>query len=93
MNHMTELVSTLILVNVPFQVEAQTVFKHKYPQVFVPSAEAPVIDVICHPYSEGGQQGFLEVGYRDENGEVYDVEGYLTGSEAAALIMERMGTL
>lgn len=93
MIHMTELVTILTLTNVPFQVEAQTILGRKYPQVFVPSTEAPIIDVICHPYSEGGEQGFLEAGYRDENSKVYDVKGYLTGSEAAALIMERMGTL
>lgn len=90
---MTKLVSILTLTNVPFQVKAQTVLGHKYPQVFIPSAEAPVIDVVCHPFSKGGEQGFLEAGYRDETGEVYDVKGYLTSIEAAALIMERMGTL
>lgn len=93
MNHIAKLASSLILVNIPFQVKAQKVLKHDYPQIFVPSAEAPIIDVICNPYSYGGEEGLLEIGYRDENDEVCDVVGYLTGDEAAALVMERMGIL
>lgn len=94
MNHMIELATTLILANIPFQIKAQEVFTHnKYPQIFVPSAEAPIIDVICCPFSYGGEQGLLEIGYRDEDSEVYDVKGYLTGAEAAGLIIERMETL
>lgn len=93
MNNITELANILILINIPFQVDTQAVLSHKYPQIWVPSKEAPKLDVVCHPYSEGGQEGYLELGYRDENGEVYDVKGYLTASKAAALIMERMGVL
>ena len=49
------------------------------PQVWYPSYQHCVCDVICHRYSYGGQRGLLEMmGLVDEDDIGDSVEGYLT---------------
>ena len=57
------------------------------PQIWYPSAEDPVCDVICHAGSYGYEEGLLEImGLVDEDhGD--DVEGYLTAREVLRRIL------
>lgn len=57
------------------------------PQIWYPSTEEPVCDVICHAGSYGHEEGLLEImGLVDEDhGD--DVEGYLTAREVFRRIL------
>lgn len=60
------------------------------PQLILQKNGARVGDVICHRYSFGSDNGFLEImgcGIKDSDGED-DVKGYLTAEECFEIIRE-----
>ena len=58
-------------------------------QIVVYSGDIDIFDVVCHPYSYGGEEGLLEVMERTENNYILtedernrdDVLGYLTAKD------------
>lgn len=73
---MYKLINLLIKAKIPFEV----VELCDTPQVYYPSAENCICDVICHSGSYGHDQGLLEVmGLNTDPTD--DVEGWLTAEE------------
>ena len=84
-NEMTTLIDRLVSANIPFELTTD-IMGNKNNQIFYPSYENRVCDVICHKYSYGGSEGLLEImGLVDEDwGD--DVMGYLTSENVFARI-------
>lgn len=74
------LVELLENARIPFEL-TDDVMGNENNQVWYPSHEGSICDVICHGYSYGGREGLLEImGLVDpEIGD--DVEGYLKAEE------------
>lgn len=80
---MTTLIDKLTIANIPFEL-TDDVMDNKNGQLWYPSFEKPVCDVICHECSFGGKEGLLEImGLTDK---ADGVEGYLTANEVFARI-------
>lgn len=79
-NEMITLIDKLQSAGIPHEVVKQDFFDSI--QVCYPSQENCICDAICHQYSYGGRDGFLEImGLTDtEDG----VEGWLTANDVFA---------
>lgn len=53
-------------------------------QIWYPNRDEKICDVICHKYSYGGEDGYLEIMGLTQNED--DVEGWLTAEEVFARI-------
>lgn len=83
-NEMTTLIDRLTSANIPFELTTDCC-GNKNGQLWYPSCENNVCDVICHEYSYGGKEGLLEImGLSDD--EEYDVTGWLTAENVFARI-------
>ena len=77
MTEMEKLINKLAKADIPYELTVQPVTNSI--QVWYPTQENPVCDVICHEYSYGGKDGLLEImGLVDETKTEDSVEGYLT---------------
>ena len=63
---------------VPFELTEDAEGNEKN-QIWYPSEDKPICDVICHKYSYGGEEGYLEIMGLTENED--DVEGWLTAEQ------------
>lgn len=80
---MTELMRRLSKMNIPYEIDDSVV--PDFVQLWYPSRENVVCDVIWHPYSFGYEDGLLEImGLTDDEEDT--VEGYLTGEQVARKI-------
>ena len=81
MTEMQKLINKLAKADIPCELAVHP-FTNTL-QVWYPTRENPVCDVICHEYSYGGKDGLLEImGLVDEKKSGGDsVEGYLTADE------------
>ena len=86
-NEMTTLIDRLTSANIPFELTTDCC-GNKNGQLWYPSCENNVCDVICHEYSYGGKEGLLEImGLLDEEESEYDdVLGWLTAENVFARI-------
>lgn len=75
-NEMNKLIIMLAKADIPFDMSIH----FGRPQIFYPSYETAVCDVICHWGSYGHERGLLEIMGLVEGGED-EVEGYLTAEE------------
>ena len=75
-NEMNKLIIMLAKADIPFDLA----INFGRPQVFYPSYEKVICDVICHWGSYGHERGLLEIMGLVEGTE-NDVEGYLTSEE------------
>ena len=73
------LVQMLKSSNIPFEL-TDDVMDNSDNQVWYPNRKKCICDVICHEYSYGGSDGYLEIMGLSEN-EYDDVEGWLTAEE------------
>ena len=71
------LVGLLTNNDIPFELRTDNLFGCS--QVFYPSRNDCICDVICNAMSYGNEVGLLEIMGLTKNGD--DVEGYLTGQE------------
>ena len=79
---MTKLITLLLNSDIPFDLTTDSE-GNQHNQVWYPSRDNAVCDVICHKYSYGGNDGLLEMMglLTDEEGEDDDVIGWLTADE------------
>lgn len=73
------LVKMLINADIPFEV-TDDVRGNSNNQIWYPNCEKSICDVICHEYSYGGKDGYLEIMGLSDN-EYDDVEGWLTAEQ------------
>lgn len=72
--------------NIPFEL-TDDVMDNSDNQVWYPNHNEHICDVICHEYSYGGTDSYLEMMGLSEN-EYDDVEGWLTAEEVYNRIYE-----
>lgn len=84
-SEMITLIDKLTIANIPFEV-TDDVMENKNNQVWYPSINNCICDVICHEYSYGGDKGLLEIIGLAENDCGDGVEGWLTADEVFARI-------
>ena len=86
-NEMVTLIDRLASANIPFELTTD-VCGNENGQLWYPSRENHICDVICHEYSYGGDEGLLEImGLLDEEESEYDdVIGWLTAENVFARI-------
>jgi len=73
------LVEMLTKADIPFEV-TDDAMGNSNNQIWYPNYEKNICDVICHEYSYGGKDGYLEIMGLSDN--VYDdVEGWLTAEQ------------
>lgn len=79
---MTKLITLLLNSDIPFDLTTDSM-GNQHNQVWYPSRDNVVCDVICHEYSYGGKDGFLEMMglLTDEESECDSVIGWLTADE------------
>ena len=79
---MTKLITLLINSDIPFDLTTDAM-GNQHNQVWYPSRDNTVCDVICHEYSYGGKDGLLEMMglLTDEEAEGDSVLGWLTADE------------
>jgi len=70
--------------NIPFEV-TDDAMGNSNNQIWYPNYDEKICDVICHKYSYGGEDGYLEIMGLSEN-EDDDVEGWLTAEEVYSRI-------
>ena len=80
MTEMQKLAVKLIENKIPFQVGIQGDFGT--PQIFIPSIDDPICDIVCNKVSYGNKEGLLEIYSNDEN----DVRGWLTADQVFDLL-------
>ena len=73
------LVKMLENTNIPYEL-TDDVEGNSNNQIWYPNHDESVCDVICHKYSYGGNDGYLETMGLSENDDD-DVEGWLTAEE------------
>ena len=73
------LVGMLTNADIPFEVTVD-VMGNSNNQIWYPNFEKHICDVICHEYSYGGKDGYLEIMGLSDN-EYDDVEGWLTAEQ------------
>ena len=72
------LVKMLENANIPFEL-TDDIMDNSDNQVWYPNHDEKICDVICHKYSYGGEDGYLEMmGLTEDD---YDVEGWLTAEQ------------
>lgn len=79
---MYKLINLLIKAKIPFEVTEMV----DTPQVWYPSEDICICDVICHSGSYGHEKGLLEIMGLTADSD--DVEGYLTAEEVFERIQE-----
>ena len=79
------LVKMLESAKIPFEL-ADDVMGNSNNQVWYPNYNAKICDVICHKYSYGGNDGYLEIMGLTENGD--SVEGWLTAEQVFCRIYD-----
>jgi hypothetical protein len=80
------LADKLTIANIPFEI-TDDVMDNKNNQIWYPSYEDVVYDVICHEYSYGGKDGLLEImRWIDGDFDEDNVDGYLTVEDVFARI-------
>ena len=80
MTEMSKLINLLETYHIPHEVFPDHIDGN--PQVWYPSREDNICDVICHRYSYGHDKGLLEMmGLVDEEAVGEEVEGWLTAEE------------
>lgn len=79
---MNKLIEMLNNANIPFELTDDTLGNENN-QVWYPSFETPICDVICNQYSYGGKSGLLEImGLLTEEELKFDsAVGYLTAED------------
>ena len=84
-NEMITLIDKLEAAHIPHEVTADICGT---PQVWYPSRDNSICDVICHPYSYGGDEGLLEIMglLTEEEAECDDVVGWLDAKNVFARI-------
>jgi hypothetical protein len=80
---MNKLVGLLCLAEIPHEITECW----GTPQIWYPSAEEPVCDVICHSGSYGHEEGLLEIMGLVDKDHGDSVEGYLTAREVFRRIL------
>lgn len=65
--------------NIPFEL-TDDAMDNSNNQIWYPNHSKSICDVICHEYSYGGNEGYLEIMGLSKN-EYDDVEGWLTAEE------------
>jgi hypothetical protein len=81
---MTTLIDKLTIANIPFELTTDCCGNENN-QVWYPSHDENICDVICHAFSYGGDKGLLEMmGLTDDDYD--DVEGWLTADEVFSRI-------
>lgn len=73
------LTTMLDIANIPYELTMDSCGNENN-QVWYPSRDHAICDVICHKYSYGGEDGYLEMMGLSENDDD-DVEGWLTAEE------------
>lgn len=73
------LVKMLEVASIPFEL-TDDVEGNSNNQIWYPNYDEKICDVICHKYSYGGKDGYLEIMGLSENDDD-DVEGWLTAEE------------
>ena len=73
------LVKMLENTNIPYEL-TDDAMGNSNNQIWYPNHKKPICDVICHEYSYGGKDGYLEIMGLSEN-EYDDVEGWLTAEQ------------
>ena len=73
------LIEMLTNADIPFEV-TDDVMGNSNNQIWYPNFEKHICDVICHKYSYGGKDGYLEIMGLSDN-EYDDVEGWLTAEQ------------
>ena len=73
------LIEMLTNADIPFEV-TDDVMGNSNNQIWYPNFEKHICDVICHEYSYGGKDGYLEIMGLSDN-EYDDVEGWLTAEQ------------
>lgn len=84
-NEMTTLIDMLTSANIPFELRTD-VMGNVDNQIFYPSYDNHVCDVICHVFSYGGPEGFLEIMGLVDDDYGDDVMGWLTAENVFARI-------
>lgn len=84
MTQMTKLAMLLAEVTIPYQLIAQV--GYGTPQIYVPNADIPILDVVCNEISYGNKEGLLEIYDESYEGETI---GWLTAEKAFLHIKER----
>ena len=72
------LVKMLENTNIPYEL-TDDVMGNSNNQIWYPNYDEKICDVICHEYSYGGKDGYLEIMGLSENED--DVEGWLTAEQ------------
>ena len=89
---MRELINELVINEIPFQVKTNWV--DDTPQIYIPDANNPKIDFICHKYSYGGTSELMEcMDYNDDYSEIFgedSVLGWLDCREAWKIVKKVM---
>lgn len=85
---MEKLIVDLMILEIPYEVTFQSLTGTK--QVWYPSKNNAKMDVICHQYSLGGDEGLLEIMglLTEEEQECDSVVGYLTAENVLARILK-----
>lgn len=73
------LTTMLDLTNIPYELTMDSCGNEDN-QIWYPNRDHAICDVICHKYSYGGEDGYLEMMGLSENDDD-DVEGWLTAEE------------
>lgn len=84
-NEMITLIDKLEAAHIPHEI---TTDDFGTPQVWYPNRKDSICDVICHPYSYGGNEGLLEIMglLTEEEAERDDVVGWLDAKNVFARI-------
>ena len=73
------LVEMLTKADIPFEV-ADDAMGNSNNQIWYPNYDKHICDVICHEYTYGGKDGYLEIMGLSDN-DYDDVEGWLTAEQ------------
>ena len=92
LTHMERLITLLNEHCIPFEVTVQPFFNSL--QVWYPNQKNNICDIICHKYSCGGPQGYLEMMglLTPEESKEDSVVGWLTSGEVFDRILDHYNT-
>ena len=83
MSEATKLTKLLAKNNIPYEISTFRLGDFPAIKIACPSEAECVVDAVCHPFSYGGKEGYLEVlGSCNPHMENDDVVGWLTAEEA-----------
>lgn len=91
---MKELINKLAINEIPFQVVKG--FVDDAPQIFIPEANNPKIDFVCHSASYGGNSGLMEcMDWNNDFPEIFEednVIGWLNCDDAWKIVKKVMAS-